>query len=254
MTEKSITYEFPLNEFIRYSLRIDRIFRFLSVYRDDRSEYGMRNMLSKILELHTLLSRSEMKNELIKELEKKMKRLASMANIRNVDTKILNETIHKLNSALSGLKTINSEAYTRPLPYLVDVIKQREIIAGGQFEFDIPAYKCWLVTDPDRCHRQASALMDDYEPVIQAVVMYLDLLRQSATASRKTASEGFLQIEDSEGCELLIIDIDKQQMLFPEISGGKHRVFIRFLELNNLDTKPLQTSSSVDFSLRCCSI
>jgi len=93
-------YEFPLNEFIRNALKVDRL---LDYFKEDncvKSESNLRNTLSRLLELYALLCRPELKHELIKEFEKKIKRLSSMASAENIDHDALNEITRQLNTSI----------------------------------------------------------------------------------------------------------------------------------------------------------
>jgi len=247
-------YEFPLNEFIRNALKVDRLLSYFQKETKTTSELGLRNILSRLLELHALLSRSELKNELIKELEKKIKRLSSMELMDSVDHSTLNNIIRQLNDSLKSLKGIPPDTYSKPLPYLIDSVKQRDSVPGGQFDFDLPAYKCWLSSDPDACYQEALGCISDYLPITRTIDMYMDLLRQSSQYIRHRAENGFLQLNDNEKSELLIIRLQTQNRIYPEISGGKHRVFVRFMELTSIDEKPLQTKKDIEFEVKSCFI
>jgi len=247
-------YEFPLNEFIRNSLKIDRLLAFLSSDINSASETDLRNFISRLLELQGLLARPELKNELIKEVEKRQKKLSRLKDMDNIDRSALDATINKLESSISDLKNISTESYSHSLPYLIDAIKQREFAPGGQFDFDLPAYKCWLVSDPRRCYSEAVNIISEYTPITQTISMYLDLLRHSAIPRTHIAENGFFQLKDNHNGELLIIEMKSAMRIYPEISGGKHRVFIRFMELKDIYDKPLQTKNDVEFKLKTCFI
>lgn len=252
--KQPISYEFPLNEFIRNSLKIDRLLKYFSSPPSNKSEYYLRNIYTRVLEIHGLLSKAELKNELIKEVEKKQRRLNNLRKIDSIDQSTLAVIIKKLDSALSELKNIPSDSYSKPLPYLADAIKQRESVPGGQFDFDMPAYKCLLNTNPEKCYNEALNIIDAYTPITSTITLLLDLLRQSGEPKSCIAESGFLQINDKTNCDLIIVTPQSDKYIYPEISGGKHRIFIRFMTLSGINDKPAQTKDDVSFQMVCCFI
>lgn len=201
-----------------------------------------------------MLSRAELKNELIKEVEKKKRRLNKLRQLDNIDQVALTDTISKFDSALSELKNISIDSYSKSLPYLVDSIKQRESIPGGQFDFDMPAYKCLLNVDPEKCYNEALQIISGYAPITRTITLLLDLLRQSGEPVLRVAESGFLQINDKINCDLIIVTPQPGEYIYPEISGGKHRIFIRFMVLSGINDKPVQSKDDIEFQMTCCFI
>lgn len=250
-------YEFPLGEFIRTCLKIDRLQSvFVGQTKDDNLyiDADHRNLLMRVLELYSLVSRPELKNELIKEIEKRLLKLNKLKNIPGIDSSTLNDTLSSLNSALRKLKAIPTDSYAQPMPYLIDSYKQRMSVPGGQFEFDLPMIQYWLNHHSNDCHEKVIGSIAGFSPIIETVQLLLRLLRQSATARKLTADNGIYQLTDNNDYELIIISIPKQLSLYPEISGGRHRVFIRFLEYLNMNEKPQQSNKNIAFQLTCCRI
>jgi len=137
---------------------------------------------------------------------------------------------------------------------MMDAVKQRDKIPGGQFDFDLPAYKCWLSSNPDTCYQEALGSISDYQAITQAISVYMDLLRRSSQYRQHSASNGFLQLGDNENTELLSIRLETSGRIYPVISGGRQRVFVRFMELTTIDEKPLQTENDITFELKSCFI
>ena len=252
---KSYSYEFPLTEFIRTALKIDRLGRFFdeSVVTLT-SEEEIRNLVMRMLELYTLISRAELKNELIKEIEKRTLRLNRLKNFPEIDELALKETIASLQTALKELKAIPTDSYSKPLPHLVDSVKQRQSVPGGQFEFDIPGYQYWLNLGTNHCKAQVMNVLSGLAPVTKSVSLLLDLIRNSATATTETATNGVFQLNASNDSELIIVQPIGDEQVFPEISGGRHRVFIRFLEFKGINDKTSQTTRNIKFQLKTCHI
>ena len=51
---------------------------------------------------------------------------------------------------------------------------------------------------------------------------------------------------------MIRVSIDVDGLVFPEISAGKHRFTVRFMELENTEDRPVQTTRDIPFQLSCC--
>lgn len=247
-------FEFPLTEFIRTTLKIDRLGRFFNSSLSYKTEEDIRNLVFRMLELYSLIARAELKNELIKEVDKRSLRLNRLKNIPEIDHATLNETIASLQSALKELKSIPTDSYSRPLPYMIDAVKQRQSIPGGQFEFDLPGYQYWISQGTDHCKSQILEVLSGLKPITKTVSLLLDLIRNSATATTETAVNGVFQLTANSDSELIIIQAPEKGNLYPEISGGRHRVFVRFMEFTDINHKANQSNKDVTFLLKTCHI
>jgi len=248
------SYEFPLTEFIRTALKIDRLQRFFARPETCISEEDIRNRVMRMLELYSLIARAELKNELIKEVDKRALRLNRLKNFPEIDQLALTETVASLKSALKELKSIPTDSYSKPLPYLIDAVKQRQAVPGGQFEFDLPGYQFWLSSGADKCKSQIREVLSGLTPITKTISLLLDLIRNSATGTNETAANGVFQLTDSSDSELIIIQLSGNDKIYPEISGGRHRVFIRFLEYSDIHTKANQANKDISFILKTCHI
>jgi len=247
-------YEFPLTEFIRTALKIDRLARFFNQSDAYTTEEEIRNLVMRMLELYSLIARAELKNELIKEVDKRALRLNRLKKLPDIDHRALKETIASLQSALKELKSIPTDSFSKSLPNLIDSVKQRQSIPGGQFEFDLPGYQYWLSLGVNNCKSQIMEVLSGLTPITKTVSLLLDLIRNSATGMTETATNGVFQLTDSSDGELIIIQLSDEDNLYPEISGGRHRVFIRFMEYTDIYNKANQTKKNVRFLLKTCHI
>jgi cell division protein ZapD len=246
------TYEFPLNEFIRTSLKIDYLYRFLEIQSDNPGEPEMRNLVSRTLELHSLIARPELKNEMIKEVEKRLNRLDQLKHVKSINHTLLRQTIARMSTAIEELRGVSVSSFSAPLPHLIDSVKQRLSIPGGQFVFDLPAYKYWLNADTNQFQTEIADVISSLKPITKSAALLIELLRGSANARPLIAENGMYQVSENGNCDMLIIGLKDNLNIFPEVSGGKHRVFLRFLEFNDIYNKPQQSTKSIEFELSCC--
>jgi Uncharacterized protein conserved in bacteria len=82
----------------------------------------------------------------------------------------------------------------------------------------------------------------------------LTLIRQSVVPTHEHAPRGFFQqsLDPNLPYQLLRVSLPASASYFPEISGGKHRFTVRFLEQPCLEMRAVQTAHEVDFELARC--
>ena len=95
--EKSVIYEQPLNERVRSFLRLEHLFGISDHHCPQDSQWDSRIAISCFLEILDLLSRSDIKSDLIKELERHTVTLDVLKNNPNVDHHRLSEILNNIN-------------------------------------------------------------------------------------------------------------------------------------------------------------
>jgi cell division protein ZapD len=254
--QNKIAFEQPLNERMRNLLRLEHLFKLIAFRSQDLiSEWDYRDILESLLEVNDLLSRSDFKTELIKELERHSAMLSSLEDNPAVDQ----TRLKKINSEISELSVmLKSSSYqpgnTLKEDELVTSFKQRTSIPGGTCNFDLPRFHYWLKQAPTKQQQDFDKWSQDLEPIKKATFLALDMIRNSANPIKEKAESGFYQkpIESTIPCQLIRVFLPSATRYYPEISGGKHRFTIRFMEETSSDHRPTQTSNDVEFELHCC--
>lgn len=256
---QTITYEQPLNERNRTLLRLEFLFsQTLHALQDDSINHH-RQAINGLLDVLSLFDRTDLKTEITKEMERIIAALTALASNPNVDREILSELLTDLKqnlSVLQQLKTKNALGHVLRDSDLIATIRQRIGVTGGTSHVDIPALHYWLNHTPaDQRHQQISTWFDGFSAARTAIEDCLDLIRNSATASSRTAEDGFYQqsLDSNHPNQLIRVTLPADSVYYPEISGGKHRFSIRFMTFD-LNNRPQQTSDEVVFSLSCCAL
>ena len=82
---ESIAFEQPLTERVRTFLRLEFLFGQHEHHRRDHSEFGVRATLHTMLDTLVVLSRSDLKNDILKELTDQHTHLTRLAARPNID-------------------------------------------------------------------------------------------------------------------------------------------------------------------------
>ena len=104
---KRIYYEHPLNERIRSFLRLEFLFKQVDYSINGTSVWNSRAALETILEIQNLVGRSDLKTEILKELERHTQSLARLQKNPQVDHARLNVVLDELDRLIDLIFTNN---------------------------------------------------------------------------------------------------------------------------------------------------
>lgn len=248
-------YEFPLNERIRVFIRLEQLFLQLSHFSAGTTVYDKRAAVSVLLDILMIFSRNDLKSELIKELDRHIKTLKQIARSQSVDTEKLQQLLDELNQVSKSLYHANGKIGINVMESdLFQSISQRNSIPGGSCSFDLPAFHYWLEQDDSEQQQDIERWIQPFTDIRLAIDLIMNLIRQSCTPSSEIAKSGFFQksLEANQPAQLLRVLIDADLPYFAEISGGKHRFTIRFMQPSKDENRPTQTTDNIPFQLTCC--
>lgn len=250
-----VVYEQPLNERMRAFLRLEHLFRALWDKIEGVSESDSRAAIAAIIDVTDLLWRSDMKGDLIKEIERQAATFARLRSNPRVDSERLNESLVRLEGVLKLIKNPSHQpGQTARQDELVGAVRQRIAIQGGTCSFDLPAFHYWLNRASEHRVRDLGRWVVDLSPMRDGIFAVLQAVRDCSDLTRLVALGGFHQqsLEAGATCQLIRIHLPSEARLFPEISAGRHRFTARFLEQPKTTARPTQTARDVEFGLQCC--
>jgi len=246
-------FEFPLNERIRTWLRLEELFGKALFFINGQDSRAHHAGLLAIFEIVDVTTRSELKNELIQELERQKSSLEALRRNPAVNVVRLDEVLTGLDKAWTGLLAMTGKLgqHVRDNEWLSS-IKGRAGIPGGTCSFDLPVYHFWL-NQPDE-NRKADLMtwLNPLLPVKQAVEVVLQILRESGHVSSHTAVQGLFQLMLA-GRSAHMLRIALNAPCAPEVSANKYAVNIRFLIPDTVQ-KPRLCDRDVDFDLTFCNL
>ena len=253
----AVIYEQPLSERIRAFLRLEFLFERAEHSLQSSDPWASRGALESINDVMAIVSRTDLKKELINELERHGATLGNLHGNRNVDHDRLTVVLDRVNQLLSDLRGMESAPGTILREHeLLSAVRQRSSIPAGTCDFDLPGYHFWLRSPAELRLRDLREWLGNFGRVREATTMCLQLVRESAVASRETATSGFFQrtLEASAPCQMIRVSIPESLNCYPEISAGKHRFTVRFMNSVDPSVRPVQVTEDIPFQLLCCVI
>lgn len=252
-----ITYEQPLNERARSLLRLEHLFAQSDYWFSGDTAWHSRAVLDTLFKIQDVLGRSDIRKELLKELERQVTNLSRLEQNPNVDSNMLNTVLNEIDLIVDRLHGIAGQPGQdlRDNEFL-NTIRQRSTIAGGNCNFDLPAFHQWLLLPAETRKQALAGWMSDYLPLRDAIRMILGLIRDSAAPSEQQAAEGFYQqsLDTSVPYQLIRVTLAADHPCFAEISAGKHRFTIRFMQAIDRAQRPVQSDQDINFLLTCCQL
>lgn len=252
----AITFEHPLNERIRNILRLEFLFQQTGRYVKGESHWDSRATINSLMDILSVFGRADLKTELIKELERNIATLQALSENPGVDTQRLTSILRRLGELRERLQK-NEGQLGQELrdDEFLNAVRQRSTIPGGTCAFDLPAYHRWLQRPTNERIEMQSRWCATLDPVRQTVELILKLLRNSAEPSLENAPNGGYQrnLDSSVPYQLIRVMLPPGSPYFVEVSGGKHRFSLRFLEPREGE-RPAQATEDVRFQLTCCAL
>jgi cell division protein ZapD len=250
-----ILYEQPLSERLRIFLRLEHFFSSLNHFQQGSFSPDTQAGISTLIEILAILERSDVRSEIIKELERQIAGLSKLLDTREVDKCRLDAILEKLSASSQALQKSPSKlSFDMRENELLNSVRHRNGIAAGTCGFDLPAYH-YLLNQPSSIRFEVlSRWTIEFNPLKDSLHLLLSLLRNSSLFERQEAESGFYQksLDTQNPCQLLRILMPEGDV-YPEVSGSKHRVNIRFLQFSETG-RPKQINHNQIFDISYCTI
>jgi len=254
--ENLITYVQPLNERLRFFMRLEYLFTQANHAAASDCLHDSHVAVNTLLDIMGIINQQDLKKEVIKELERINQTLTPLQNTPDIQHGRLNDILHSLHQYRGELHSISGPIAQelRDNEFLKH-LQQRKNIPGGLTECDPPIYNHWLHQAPEKRKADLQQWLKCYEPLHKSIELIIDLIKQSTNGIQKTAENGVYQqnLDSNTPYKMVMVAVPPDMPYFAEISGGKHRFTVRFMDSTS-KPRPAQTNNTVVFDLYCCAL
>jgi len=250
-----ISYEYPLNERIRTLLRLEDLYARLEHFGRSDGPQEHHFALLTLFDVLEVAGRTELKVDLMQELERQRQILMSFRNNPDISEEALDGALYEIEQASSSLLAMAGKIgqYLRENEWLM-AIRSRAAIPGGVCQFDLPSYHYWLSREASARRNDLTSWVTPMLPIRDGTTIVLRLLRASGHTESLVAHNGCHQLTmTGRSAQLVRIIIEGGNQVVPEISANKFALNIRFLSPETL-ARPRPTERDVRFGLTFCSI
>ena len=205
-------YEQPIDERIRKFLRLENIYMKINNHMDIDSKYDAYSTLLNISELFINLTRSEIKRDLISEIETQKTRYQEYIKLDGADKIKLNSIMEKQNAILKTLHDLEAN-------YL-NVLKNDELLQTiiKHINTSCADLDYWLSRDHDFRKNQINLWLELIKPIENSIFFCLDLLRKSSETVEITAKDGMylFKMDIEKKIRLLRVTMKTDNYFFPQ--------------------------------------
>jgi cell division protein ZapD len=244
-------YEEPVQEKIRKFIKIEFLLNKIYYFKgkDDKSENYI--ALLALCELYEILSRSDIKSELIREIETQNSYFQSIKEMPQADSSKLNSVLEKQNILLKLIYS-NEVNY---LDHLGRDILFKTILKNCFTQLQPASIDFWLSRDILIRETQIDLWLEPLIFIKRSIDFILEVVRKSGRFEDRMAEKGFFieKLNPKKNVLLIRVTLTSDLYYYPQISVGKQRLTIMFMtkdDKNNL--VPYQEDLS--FILTTCSL
>ena len=202
-------------------------------------------------ELYEILSRSDIKSELIREIETHNAYFKKIKDVMDAqaDQSKLNSVLEKQDLLLKLLYNVD----TKYLDYIDEDILCKTIIKNCFSTLQPASIEFWLTRDIVLRETQINLWLEPILFIKKSVDFILEIIRKSASFNDKLAEKGFFieKLDPKKNILLIRVTLTSDLYYYPQISVGKQRLNIMFMskdDKNNL----VRFQEDVSFILTTC--
>lgn len=247
-----ILYEYPFNERIRAYLRLEYLFDRLFFFLREADFRHHQVAVGTLFDILDTTERTDVRTALMQDVERQRAQLMGLREHLGVDQAALEGVLDEMGQVLAALVATGKTGQSlRDNEWLVS-LRGRLAVPGGGSQVDMPSYHAWQ-------HLPHQARLDDLQswiqpltPLSDAVNLALRLLRGSGESVDVLAEQGaYQQMLGGKVYQLLRVWVAAETGAFPEISGNKYMIWVRFAR-QSVEAKPQPIGENVSFHMALC--
>ena len=134
----------------------------------------------------------------------------------------------------------------------ISALLHRHTLPGGKAEFDMPRYKFWLQGDSNSVKNDLNEWINIVKPICEGIEKLLWIIRESSEPIGTVANTGQYNHQIGKTAQISLIRVFLENTsVYPEISGGRHMIAIRFLKRDE-NGRFIQSEENIEFKLSLC--
>jgi cell division protein ZapD len=250
-------FEQPLTERIRALLRLQLLFERIDFHVARESIWNTHAAVTALLEVVAFTTRSDVKSEVMKELDRQSGALRQLHGMPHVDGAQLTALLAQHKELVNQLHAQKGQLGQHLANHeFLKSVRQRSNLSSSPVSFDLPSYHQWLRMPAKERYETMSAWLEPFATARTAVNSALDVIRGSGEFQDVTATNGYFEqtLNTDKPIQLLRMTLSPDLGMYPETSAGKHRFTIRFIKQPSPDHKGTQEKEDIAFRLACCGV
>ncbi len=248
-----ILYEHPFNERVRTYLRLEHLFQRFEELTSRNHPIDNHFALSTLFELVEAGGRTDLKSDLLKDLERHKQQFSALRGNPSVSEVALEQLLENIDRCYGGLNnSVGKIGQSISDNEWLSALRNRVAIPGGTCCFDLPAYHAWQQQAPEVRRADIMRWFEVFQPLKDSVNLLLSLMRDTGTTQRMVAMGGQFQQSLAQGkFQLMRVAIDPELNVIPEISGNRLMIWVRMMRQDG-DGRMQQSTDDAPFEMALC--
>ena len=250
-------YEQPLNEKVRLFMRLTFLMRRFEQHLADPTPENCQEAIMVLLELYNLSSRLDVKNAALHVLDSQVLAVRQAEGLEGVDSMRAERVLSKLEEKSKQLYSFRGQLGQHLKTHnFLNILKQRSSIAGGVNGMDIPLFNYWLNMPTEERVKDLRDWVKPYMIAFDAIQLLMDLIYEGSEKSDICTDGGYYQtsLDARRNYQMISIELPNSIKKFPEVSAGKQRISVRFVDASSLEERGKQVAEDIDFKLTLYSL
>lgn len=245
-------YEQPLNEKMRLFMRLSHLMKRFNHHLEVPTPENCQAAIMILLEIYSLTSRLDVKNSALHIMDSISQTIRENRDFDGSEQVRMNRYLERFEDKSKQLYSLSGQLGQHLKAHnFLSILKQRAAIAGGVNGLDIPLFNYWLSLPEKKRLRDLNDWIQPYKIAYGAIELLMQVILENKDTKTLTAEGGFYQASlglDKE-YQMLSVELPNNMEIYPEISAGKQRFSIRFVDASALDTKGKQNIENIEFTL-----
>lgn len=245
-------FEFPVTDKMRQFLKIEHLSNGIAYHMHQDSSWGVQACVSLLFELTQLLEKSDIKGKALQELDRIRKNIE--ANSSDLQDKTTSLKLLALQASFDTLNMLNGPFNLFNQSEFTIMLRQRFSTSQSQCSFESPAFYQFSTQNIQDRVKDIKHLILPILPLLSSISLILKLTREAGMVESVTASSGRFekQLNSKNPLQLVQIKVTPGHKIYPELSSGKHQLFVNFVQQLNGPKKNVE--QDVAFQILCSSL
>lgn len=233
-------------------MRLCFLMKRFNYHLEDPTPKNCQAAIMALLELYNLSSRLDVKNAALHVLDFQSQAIRQADGVQCVDSAHILRILATLDEKSKRLHSFRGQLGQQLKSHsFLNTLRQRASIAGGINGLDIPLFNYWLNRPDKERVDDLRSWVRPYEIAFEAIQILMDLIYQGIDEQTIVAESGFYQssLNHDKDYQILAIELPDNARVYPEISAGKQRFSVRFVDASALEEKGKQITDNVEFKL-----
>jgi cell division protein ZapD len=251
-----IIYEQPITENVRNFLKCEYLNEKFICALNQHDIWSIKSSISTLIEMSDFVFRTNIKIELLKDLEKNLLFLDILRERNTIELNIYDEFYTNIKSFINDLNNTDSNPSKTisDNDFLMQVKGKLHIPAGDNF-FDMPSYLNFLSSKRDFIIDNINNWYLPFKKISLSSILLLDFKRTISKFEYFSTENSFfeMKLNKSGKTDLVRIKLKKNMNVFPDISVNSQNINIMFKTSygKNIKSKPIDENLDFGLSLSC---